>query len=201
MINIIDKRDGKKLTDNIQLSKKQPLQILRKKYQEETKDAPERTAKGVFVGGLKGIMVAFGSFFGAIISSDIIKVNWLVVLLLFAFIGMAGYFLYDKKKDQKENKKLIKRVSVLEDDMVVMAKTKVEIVDIMEEDFSSRLDKSMTFLEKTIEGRYSDTIVGLSCQVTDLIKQMGEERDKLHLLITSLTTETDNGIGNMTTEV
>ena len=78
-----------------------------------------------------------------------------------------------------------------------MAKTQKAIAQTMEDHFVVELKRAMN----NIEVRYSDTITGLTCQINDLVREMCEERDKLHTLFTVMTTEYTNGIEDMTTEV
>lgn len=174
---------------NLSDRKRYPLEALREKFDGDTQDVAERSAKSVLIGGLKGFLILFGSFFGAIITSDAVQVDFIISLLLFAFMGMSALFLYFNRQDKKE-------IKILKEDQVIMARTQVGMVDTMENDFVSRLNQAMT----NIEGNYSDTIIALSCQINDLVKATIEEKQKIHYLLNMMTTEDMNGVEQMTTE-
>jgi hypothetical protein len=175
--------------NDIDLKQTQPLEVLREKFTGDAEQITRRTAKDIFIGGLKGFLVIFGSIFGAIITSDAVQINLIMALLLFGFISLSGLFLYFSRKDKTV-------IHQLRRDQLIMAKTQNTIVDTMETDFKIRLDTAMT----NIEQLYGDTILGLTNQINDLIREMCEERDKLHTLITVMTTDYSNGADFMTTE-
>lgn len=144
----------------------------------------------------KGVVGLFVSIFTALFGITISQAgnNVITALLSFAVILLSVIFLYFYIQSRRENSQLKK-------DQLSMAETQVKNVDYLTKHFKTEITRTMNSLEQTLETRYSDTITGLTCQLNDIIKEMCEERDKLHTLIAVMTTDPINGIESMTTEV
>lgn len=145
-------------------------------------------AKKLIKGAAGLFITIFTGIFSAIISVG--GGNIIVAFLSFSVIILSCVFLYFYIKSRTENTQLRK-------DTLSMAKKQVENVDYLTDHFKGEITKTMHNLEE----RYSNTIVGLTCQLNDLIKEMCDEREKLHTLIMVMTTDSTNGMEHMTTEV
>lgn len=166
-------------------SKVTPLEILREKT-ELSEDNVTSNAKKIAKGIVGIVLTLFTGFFGTFVSQ---AGSFSTAFLAFGLVVLSSVFLYFYIKSRKE-------VTVLKSDQLAMAKSHLNVVDTLNDHFKIEIQKSM----KNLEDLYSDTIIGMTSQITDLIKAMSDERDKLHTLMMVMTTDATNGIENMTTE-